>query len=213
MSGGLTDFERLRCARRALVFGFPSTSTAPTVQRYLVVLKGPWLQRTGVMLNWIDIIRCSASDVGTEFALAPVIAVLKADALLAEYGITHTIEASGIRLPVGVHEFNPKSAPAAHVAGAFYRRKPDRRLPVGASLIDLLPDSLSHRSVKRKHRRFPRIDPSRGSMKLISPARPGERLARNDLRRPKNHLTKANFRNLTVDRPRAAPVVVAVRDH
>jgi hypothetical protein len=66
-----------------------------------------------VMLNWIDIIRRGASDVGAEFALAPVIAVLTADAVLAEYGITHFVEAQGTRLPVGMHDFNIMSVGAA----------------------------------------------------------------------------------------------------
>jgi hypothetical protein len=56
------------------------------------------------MLNWIEIIRRAAENVGTEFALAPAIAILGVDAILAEYGVNSFAEAYGTRLEPGFYK-------------------------------------------------------------------------------------------------------------
>jgi hypothetical protein len=56
------------------------------------------------MLNWIEIIRRGAENVGTEFALAPAIDVVGADAILAEFGVNNFAEAYGTRIAPAFHK-------------------------------------------------------------------------------------------------------------
>jgi hypothetical protein len=59
----------------------------------------------GYMLNWIDAIQHRAEVIGTEFALAPSLAAVGADAILAEYGAINFSQARGARIQQGFHEF------------------------------------------------------------------------------------------------------------
>jgi hypothetical protein len=58
----------------------------------------------GYMFDWIEAIRRGGAA-GTEFALAPLIAVVEAEAILAAYGDHDFDMASGTRLPIGFHKF------------------------------------------------------------------------------------------------------------
>jgi schlafen family protein len=57
------------------------------------------------MLDWIERIRRGSGNVGTEFALAPVVGVVSSPAVLVEYGVDNFVEAYGTTLAVGFHEF------------------------------------------------------------------------------------------------------------
>ena len=62
-------------------------------------LYASWLAAAlAYMLNWIERIRRGAENVGTEFALAPAIDIVGADAILAEFGVSSFAEAYGTRI-------------------------------------------------------------------------------------------------------------------
>ena len=58
----------------------------------------------GLMLNWIDVVRRGANDAQVEYALAPQVGSLGANPILGDYSISDFSQASGVRIPSGVHE-------------------------------------------------------------------------------------------------------------
>ncbi len=58
----------------------------------------------GFMLIWIDVVRRAANDAQVEYALAPQIGALGISPILGDYDITDFTQASGVRIPGGVHD-------------------------------------------------------------------------------------------------------------